>query len=64
MTFCLGLSAGVMLTISVFDLLLPSLIYASAFWGVAFCMLWFFAGIGAEVALSSFCPRKLEQTNS
>ena len=58
MTFCLGLSAGVMLTISVFDLLLPSLIHASTLWGVAFCMLWFFAGIGAEVALSKFLPEE------
>ena len=58
MAFCLGLSAGVMLTISVFDLLRPPLLNAARAWAVIVCLLWFFVGIGAEDLERIFVPFK------
>jgi ZIP family zinc transporter len=58
MAFCLGLSAGVMLTISVFDLLLPPLLSAARAWDIIVCLFWFLVGIVAEVALSKFLPEE------
>ena len=58
MAFCLGLSAGVMLTISTFDLLLPPLLNAAHAWAALACLLWFFVGIGAEVTLSKMLPEE------
>ena len=65
LALCLGLSAGVMLTISVFDLLLPPLLPVllgkagvSGWTTTVHCLFWFVVGIGAEVAMSRFLPEE------
>jgi ZIP family zinc transporter len=59
-SICLGFSAGVMITISIFDLLLPifykALHSGNPFSSLFFCFLWFFIGVGAEVCLSKLLP--------
>lgn len=55
LAFCLGLSAGVMLTISVFDLLLPPLLHSS-FWEIVFYLFWFCIGVTTEVFMSKCLP--------
>ena len=70
-SFCLGLSAGVMLCISIVDLLLPPLvhvvlraIYVNIYSGIFYWIIWFGLGILAEVILSKLLPDEAELGSS
>ena len=62
--WCLGFSAGVMMTISFFDLLIPPVYKAvtsfQPFLSLFFCLFWFLLGVFTEMGLSKVLPDESE----